>query len=70
VAERSNARLKDEFGGNQVMVKGASKVMSHPMFGVRALSADPLMRLRRCRHRNSLQTSMHPRVQDSLNGRT
>lgn len=45
-AERSNARLKDEFGGNCVMVKGDDKVMSHLMFGVLALSADQLMRLR------------------------
>jgi hypothetical protein len=47
VAERSNARLKDEFGGRNVMVKGDIKVMSHLMFGVLALSADQLMRLRR-----------------------
>lgn len=46
VAERSNARLKDEFGANHLMVKGASKVMGHLMFGVLALSADQLMRLR------------------------
>ena len=46
VAERSNARLKDEFGGNAVMVKGATKVMSHLMFGRLCLSADQLMRLR------------------------
>jgi len=46
VAERSNARLKDEFGGNHLMVKGATKVMGHLMFGVLALSADQLMRLR------------------------
>lgn len=46
VAERSNARLKDEFGGNQVRVKGGTKVMGHLMFGVLALSADQLMRLR------------------------
>lgn len=45
-AERSNARLKDEFGGNYVMVKGAPKVMSHLMFGVLVLSADQLIRLR------------------------
>ena len=45
-AERSNARLKDEFGGKHVMVKGDTKVMSHLMFGVLALSADQLMRLR------------------------
>lgn len=46
VAERSNARLKDEFGGNNIMVKGATKVMSHLMFGLLVLSADQLMRLR------------------------
>ena len=46
VAERSNARLKDEFGGKHLMVRGDAKVMSHLMFGVLALSADQLMRLR------------------------
>jgi hypothetical protein len=45
-AERSNARLKDEFGGKTIMVKGDAKVMAHLMFGVLALSADQLMRLR------------------------
>lgn len=47
VAERTNARLKDEFGGNHIMVKGNTKVMGHLMFGILALSADQLMRLRR-----------------------
>ena len=47
VAERSNARLKDEFGGSHIRVKGGVKVMGHLMFGVLALSADQLMRLRR-----------------------
>jgi len=46
VAERSNARLKDEFGANHLRVKGSTKVMAHLMFGVLALSADQLMRLR------------------------
>ena len=46
VAERSNARLKDEFGGRTVRVKGGTKVMGHLMFGILALSADQLMRLR------------------------
>jgi len=46
VAERANGRLKDEFGGNHVRVQGSTKVMSHLMFGVLALSADQLMRLR------------------------
>lgn len=45
-AERSNARLKDEFGAKTVMVKGNTKVMGHLMFGVLALSVDQLMRLR------------------------
>lgn len=45
VAERINARLKDEFGARNVMVRGVAKVMSHLMFGVLALSADQLMRL-------------------------
>jgi hypothetical protein len=44
-AERTNARLKDEFGGRHVMVKGSAKVMTHLMFGLLALSADQLMRL-------------------------
>lgn len=48
VAERTNARLKDEFGGRHVMVKGNAKVMCHLMFGLLALSADQLIRLRRC----------------------
>lgn len=47
-AERTNARLKDEFGGRHIMVKGHAKVMSHLMFGLLALSADQLIRLRRC----------------------
>jgi hypothetical protein len=45
VAERMNARLKDEFGGNNIWVRGPDKVMSHLMFGVLVLSADQLMRL-------------------------
>jgi IS5 family transposase len=43
--ERVNGRLKDEFGGRHVRVKGASKVMSHLMFGILALTIDQLMRL-------------------------
>jgi hypothetical protein len=46
-AERTNARLKDEFGGRNVRVRGAEKVMSHLMLGILALSADQLIRLRR-----------------------
>ena len=46
VAERANARLKDEFGGRYVMVRGAVKVRAHLMLGILALSADQLMRLR------------------------
>ena len=45
IAERTNARLKDEFGGRHVYVRGVSKVMSQLMFGLLTLSADQLMRL-------------------------
>lgn len=44
-AERTNGRLKDEFGGNDIWVRGHDKVKSHLMFGLLALSADQLMRL-------------------------
>ena len=43
--ERVYARLKDEFGGRNVRVRGADKVMSHLMFGVLALTVDQLLRL-------------------------
>ncbi|MFM7461001.1 MAG: transposase [Burkholderiales bacterium] len=46
-AERTNARLKDEFGGRHVKVRGHIKVMSHLMFGLLALTADQLLRLLR-----------------------
>jgi hypothetical protein len=43
--ERFNSRLKEEFGGRNVMVRGAEKVMLHLMFGVVALFADHLIKL-------------------------
>ena len=43
--ERSNARLKDEFGARHVRVRGHAKVFCHLMFGVLALTVDQLMRL-------------------------
>jgi hypothetical protein len=45
MVERVNARLKDEFGGRNVRVRGAAKVGAHLMFGVLALTADQLMKL-------------------------
>jgi Transposase DDE domain/Transposase domain (DUF772) len=45
MAERVNARLKDEFGACKVRVRGHMKVFCHLMFGVLALAADQLMRL-------------------------
>lgn len=42
--ERVNGRLKDEFGGKMVRVRGYSKVMTHLMFGIIALTSDQLMR--------------------------
>lgn len=44
-AERVNARLKDEFGGRMVRVRGYAKIMTHLMFGILALTADQLIRL-------------------------
>jgi hypothetical protein len=43
--ERVYARLKDEFSGRMIRVRGWAKVMSHLMFGILALTADQLMRL-------------------------
>jgi len=44
-AELFNSRLKEEFGGRNVMVRGAGKVMLHLMFGVVSLFADLLLKL-------------------------
>ena len=44
-AERTNARLKDEFGGRTVRVRGSSKVFCHLMIGLLVLTADQVMRL-------------------------
>ena len=44
-AERTNARLKDEFGGRMVRVRGEVKVFCHLMIGLLVLTADQLMRL-------------------------
>ncbi len=43
--ERVNGRLKDEFGGGNVRVRGWSKVMTHLMFGISALTADQMFKL-------------------------
>lgn len=45
MVERVNGRLKDEFGGRYVRVRGAAKVMAHLMFGVLALTADQILRM-------------------------
>ena len=43
-SERSNSRVKDEFGGRTIRVRGHAKVLCHLMFGVVVLSADQLIR--------------------------
>jgi hypothetical protein len=43
--ERVFGRLKDEFGGRHVRVRGAAKVSTHLVFGVLALTADQLLKL-------------------------
>lgn len=44
-AERVNSYLKDNYGGRNVRVKGASKVMAHLMFGIVSITAMQLYRL-------------------------
>ena len=41
--ERVNARLKDEFGGRVVRVRGHAKVICHLMFGILALTANQMV---------------------------
>jgi hypothetical protein len=43
--ERFFSRLKDEFGGNHITVRGNAKVSLHLMFGAIAIFADQLIRL-------------------------
>lgn len=45
VAERFNSRIKEEFGAENVRVRGDVKVMMHLMFGVVALFGDHLIKL-------------------------
>jgi hypothetical protein len=45
MVERVNGRLKDEFGGRHIYVRGAQKIFAHLMFGVLALTVDQLLRL-------------------------
>ena len=40
-----DGRLKDEFGGRHVRVRGYDKVLAHLMFGMTVLTASQLMRL-------------------------
>jgi len=43
--ERVCGRLKEEFGGRMVRVRGPAKVMTSLMFGIIALTADQIVRL-------------------------
>ncbi len=43
-AERVMGRIKDDFGENDIRVRGDKKVMCHLMFGFLALTVDQLMR--------------------------
>ena len=45
MVERVNARLKDEFGGRFVRVRGAIKVKCHLMFGILVLAVDQIFRV-------------------------
>ena len=44
-SERINSNLKDNYGGRNIRVKGAAKVMAHLMFGIIAITAIQLYRL-------------------------
>jgi hypothetical protein len=46
--ERCNGRLKDEFGGRYIQVRGHDKVRMHLMFGIVALFADQLLKVTGC----------------------
>ena len=43
--ERVNSDLKDNFGGDHIRVKGASKVFTHLMFGIVAIAAKQIIRM-------------------------
>jgi len=43
-SERVNGRLKDEFGGRNIRVRGHAKVFCHLMFGILVVTVDQLMR--------------------------
>ncbi len=43
--ERAFGRLKDEFGGRNVRVRGHKKVTCHLMFGILVLTVDQLLRM-------------------------
>ncbi len=43
--ERAFGRLKDEFGGRNLRVRGHEKVMCHLMFGVLVLTVDQMLRI-------------------------
>jgi hypothetical protein len=45
IVERVYSRLKEEYGGRFVRLRGHAKVMAHLMFGLLALTADQLYRL-------------------------
>jgi hypothetical protein len=47
MAERTNARLKDEFGGRFLRVRGSVKARCHLMFGLVALTVDQILRIAR-----------------------
>ena len=44
IVERVFGRLKEEFGGRMIRVRGSTKVMTHLMFGILALTADQLLK--------------------------
>ena len=44
-AERVNSNLKDNYGGRNIRIKGAAKVMTTVMFGIIVVTVTQLFRL-------------------------
>ena len=61
MAERVNARLKDEFGARFLRVRGALKVKCQLMFGIVALAVDQIIRVVDPRAAPAWPSRVHPR---------
>jgi hypothetical protein len=65
MAERVNARLKDEFGTRFVRIRGALKVKCHLMFCIVALAVDQIIRAVDLRTAPAWPSRVHPAAQEN-----